>query len=171
MDMQAYGTEDAKVEAGQGGQESRGRMQGRAIKSTENHDVSVGGLGDQSENDRQWLSGYRTARESEKRPFYHIEYMPCMVLSEKDPEDKQKMKNGVIGVVVLLVLGSLSPLIIEEFTDVDLETLCEKSQNGTDIECLEDGGIKSTVLEGLGYVSIIIAIVGFVGFVIVGVKY
>ncbi|MCE2499193.1 MAG: hypothetical protein J4F28_09495 [Nitrosopumilaceae archaeon] len=96
--------------------------------------------------------------------------MPYMVLSEKDPEDKQKMKNGVIGVVVLLVLGSLSPLIIEEFTNVDLETLCEKNQNGTDIECLDEGGIKSTVLEGLGYVSIIIAIVGFVGFVIVGVK-
>ncbi len=97
--------------------------------------------------------------------------MSCMVLSEKDPEDKQKMKSGVIGVVVLLVLGSLSPLIIEEFTDVDLETLCEKGRNGTDIECLEEGDIKSTVLEGLGYVSIIIAIVGFVGFVIVGVKY
>lgn len=97
--------------------------------------------------------------------------MPCMVLSEKDPEDKQKMKNGVIGVVVLLVLGSLSPLIIEEFTDVDLETLCEKAQGGADPECLEEGDIKTTVLEGLGYVSIIIAIVGFVGFVIVGVKY
>ncbi|MCE2499139.1 MAG: hypothetical protein J4F28_09215 [Nitrosopumilaceae archaeon] len=94
-----------------------------------------------------------------------------MVLSEKDPEDKKKMKSGVIGVVVLLVLGSLSPLIIEEFTNIDLETLCEKSQNGTDVECLDKGDIRTAVLEGLGYVSIIIAIVGFVGFVIVGVKY
>lgn len=34
------------------GQESRERMQGLAIKSTENHDMSMGGLGDQSENDR-----------------------------------------------------------------------------------------------------------------------
>ena len=52
MEMQAYGTEDTKVETGQDGQKSRERMQELAIKSTENHDMSMGGLEDQSENDR-----------------------------------------------------------------------------------------------------------------------
>ncbi len=93
-----------------------------------------------------------------------------MVLSEKDPEDKQKLKNGVIGVVILLVLGSLSPLIIEEFTGVDIDSLCETNTNGTQT-CLQDGGVKTAMMDALGYVSLVIAVIGFVGLIIVGVKY
>lgn len=93
-----------------------------------------------------------------------------MVLSEKDPDDKQKLKSGVIGVVVLLVLGSLSPVIIEEFTGVDIETLCEEGEDGS-AQCLREGDIKSTILDGLGYVALVVAIIGFVGLIIVGVKY
>lgn len=95
-----------------------------------------------------------------------------MVLSEKDPEDKQRLKNGIVGVVILLVLGSISPMIIGEFTGIDLDELCEEDEEGSEcVERIKNQEIKSTLQEALGYVSIVIAIVGFVGLVIVGVKY
>lgn len=101
--------------------------------------------------------------------------MGGMVFSEKEPEDKTKLKNGVVGVAVLLIIGSLSPTIIGEFTGVDLDTLCEDVPSpdgtGTVEKCLEDGDIKKTILDSIGYVSFIIAVCGFVGLIIVGVKY
>ena len=101
--------------------------------------------------------------------------MRGMVFSEKEPEDKTKLKNGVVGVAVLLVIGSLSPTIISEFTGVDLDTLCEDvpadAPPGTSPNCLEDGDVKKAILESIGYVAIVIALCGFVGLVIVGVKY
>ena len=101
--------------------------------------------------------------------------MRDMVFSEKEPEDKTKLKNGLVGVAVLLIIGSLSPTIISEFTGVDLDTLCEDvpddAPDGTEPNCLEEGDVKKAVLEGLGYVAFAIALCGFGGLVIVGVKY
>ena len=98
-----------------------------------------------------------------------------MAISEKAPEDMKKLKNGVIGVVVLLVLGVLSPVIIAEFTGVDVETLCETvtdPDTGTSADvCLEDGEIKKNILRALDYVIYGVAIIGFIALVVVGVKY
>ena len=100
-----------------------------------------------------------------------------MALSEKSEEDKKKVKSGVIGVVVLLVLGSLGPVMISEFTGVDVtaDALCaDKNDDGdtTDAgECLDGGEFEVQVIRALGYVSYAIAIVGFVALVVVGVKY
>ena len=93
-----------------------------------------------------------------------------MVLSEKEADDKLKLKNGLIGVVVLLVLGSVSPMIISEFTNVDVYTLCETDEDGNEV-CPDEGELSSAVIDALGYVSLFIAIIGFIGLVIVGVKY
>ncbi len=48
-----------------------------------------------------------------------------MVLSDKTPEDKQKLKSAITGVVVLLILGGGGSAIISEVTGVDIETLCQ----------------------------------------------
>jgi len=97
-----------------------------------------------------------------------------MALSEKEKDDKIKLKNGMVGVVVLLIVGAMAPTIIQEFTGVDLDTLCEEveNENGTTTEkCLDEGDIQTTVLEGLGYVSIVVAVIGFGAIIIVAVKY
>ena len=68
-----------------------------------------------------------------------------MAISEKSPKDMKKLKSGVIGVVLLRVPGALSPVIIAEFTGVDLDDLCEtvtKDDGTTEKVCLEDGEIK-----------------------------
>ena len=107
-----------------------------------------------------------------------------MVLSEKDPKDKKRMKSGLAGVIILLALGSPgtviillalgSPgtVIIREFAGIDLETLCGKGEapeEGSDT-CRSDG-VSREMLRAMGYASVAVAVVGFVGFAIVGVKY
>ncbi|MDE0266642.1 MAG: hypothetical protein OXK17_06450 [Thaumarchaeota archaeon] len=97
-----------------------------------------------------------------------------MVFSEKAPEDMKKLKSGVLGVVILLVLGSLSPTIIQEFTGVDLETLCGKGETppAGATDCLDTSGdISKQVFKALGSVPIVVAVIAFVGFAIVGGKY
>ena len=97
-----------------------------------------------------------------------------MVFSEKAPEDMKKLKNGVIGVVILLALGALSPVVIQEFTGVDLETLCSKDETppAGETDCLgtsED--ISKQVFKALGSVPAVVAVIAFIGFAIVGGKY
>ena len=97
-----------------------------------------------------------------------------MVLSEKTPEDKQKLKNGIMGVFILLALGSFGPLIISEVTGVDVDKLCVREVDNANAECIEkamNGEIKDAVLEGLGWMSIIVAVVAMIGFLVAGVKY
>ena len=110
--------------------------------------------------------------------FYTYDVGTGMVLSEdKGPEDKKKLKNGVVGVAVLLILGSLAPVIIQESTGVDLTTLCGKDDtpiSGTDPPtCLDvdNPELSKQMLSALGYVSTIVAVVAFVGLIIVAVKY
>lgn len=97
--------------------------------------------------------------------------MRGMVLSEKSEDDKKKLKSGLIGVAVLLIIGALAPTIIGEFTGVDLETLCEEGEEGAKDTCVKPGDFKAIITDGIGYVGIIIALVGFFGLIIVGVKY
>ena len=100
-----------------------------------------------------------------------------MVLSEE--KDTAKLKSGLVAVAVLLVLGALSPAIIEQFTGVNLSDLtCEEettNSGGTTTTkseaCLEDGEFKTAIFEALSYVSLIVALVGFAGLIIVGVRY
>ncbi len=94
-----------------------------------------------------------------------------MALSDKEADAKKNLKSGVIGVAVLLVMGLLGPVIIGELTGVDLETLCEEgAEPGTDA-CPEDGEITEIITTALGYVSTIVAIIGFVALLIIGIKY
>lgn len=95
-----------------------------------------------------------------------------MVLSEKSPEDKQKLKSGIMAVAVLLAIGSFGPLIISEVTGVDVNELCQKETDQS--ECIEkamNGEIKSALQEGLGWVSILVALISFVGLMIAGAKF
>ena len=95
-----------------------------------------------------------------------------MVLSEE--KNKDQLKSGLIAVAVLLVLGALAPTIIGEFTGVDLDTLmCDDDNDPTTaaVACLDDGDFKTAIFEAMGYVSLVIALVGFVGLIWVAVRY
>ena len=96
-----------------------------------------------------------------------------MVFSED--KDTKALKSGVIGVVVLLVLGSISPMIIGEFTGIDLDTLCAKGEvpPAGEESCIntEDPDLGDNLLNALGYIPVVVAVVALVGFTIVGVKY
>lgn len=106
----------------------------------------------------------------EKPAFYPIYLTRDMVLSEKETGDRQKLKNGIIGVIVLLALGTLTPAIIEEVTGVDVATLCEEDAEGNTV-CPEGGLGTDIVTDALGYVSIVVAVIGFIMMVIVAIKY
>ena len=93
-----------------------------------------------------------------------------MVISEKEPGDRQKLKNGIIGVAILLALGTLAPVIIEETTGVDVSTLCEEDDEGNAV-CPTAGLGTDLVTDALGYVSIVIAVIGFVMLSIIAIKY
>ena len=93
-----------------------------------------------------------------------------MVLSED--KDTSKLKSGVIGVFVLLVLGGLGPVIIQEALDVDLDQLeCTAGQTPGVDDCLEPGDLTAELSKAIGYVPIIVAVVALIGFTIVGVMY
>lgn len=94
-----------------------------------------------------------------------------MVLSDKTPEDKQKLKSGIIGVVVLLVLGSGGSAVISEVTGVEIETLCQIDDDTGVETCIENEDAKSMVSEGFVWVGILVAIISFAGLVISGIKY
>lgn len=103
-----------------------------------------------------------------------------MALSEKSPADMAKLRSGIIGVAILIVLGTLAPMIIYETTGVDLGDLCIDEDPNTDedspglgitADCEEDNDIRETVLEALGYVSIVVAVVGFVMLIVIGIRY
>ncbi len=94
-----------------------------------------------------------------------------MVLSDKTPEDKQKLKSAITGVVILLILGGGGSAIISKFTGVDLETLCQTDlDTGVEI-CIDNDDAKSFVSEMFSWIGIIVAGVAFAGLVIAGLKY
>ncbi len=94
-----------------------------------------------------------------------------MVLSDKTPEDKQKLKSAIIGVVVLLALGSGGSAIISEFTGVDIETLCQTDLDTNEETCIDNEDAKSFVSEIFSWIGIIVAGVSFAGLIIAGLKY
>ena len=94
-----------------------------------------------------------------------------MVLSDKTPEDKQKLKSAIIGVVVLLALGSGGSAIISEFTGVDIETLCQTDLDTNEETCIDNDDAKSFVSEIFSWIGIIVAGVSFAGLIIAGLKY
>lgn len=96
-----------------------------------------------------------------------------MALSERGNEDKAKLKSGVMGVGVLLVIGIAGPVIIGEFTGVDVNDLqCEEVDDSDDQRrCIENAEIGGFISEAMSYIMIIIALVSMAGFLIVGIKY
>jgi len=94
-----------------------------------------------------------------------------MTLSDKTPEDKQKLKSGIMGVVILLILGSGGSAIIGEITGVDIETLCQTDLDTGEEICIDNDDAKSMVSEIFSWVSILVAGVGFAGLIIAGLKY
>ena len=94
-----------------------------------------------------------------------------MVLSDKTGEDKQKIKSAIIGVVVLLALGSGGSAIISEFTGVDIETLCKTDLDTGEETCIDNDDAKSVVSEIFSWIGIIVAGVAFGGLIIAGLKY
>ncbi len=94
-----------------------------------------------------------------------------MTLSDKTPEDKQKLKSGITGVVILLILGGGGSAIISEVTGVDLETLCQTDLDTGEEICIENDDAKSMVSEIFSWIGILVAGVGFAGLVIAGLKY
>ncbi len=94
-----------------------------------------------------------------------------MTLSDKTPEDKQKLKSAIIGVVVLLALGSGGSAIISEFTGVDIETLCQTDLDTGEETCIDNDDAKSIVSDIFFWASILVAGVAFAGLVIAGLKY
>ena len=94
-----------------------------------------------------------------------------MTLSDKTPEDKQKLKSGIMGVIILLILGSGGSAIISEVTGVDIETLCQTDMETGEEVCIENEDAKSFVSEAFSWVAILVGGVGFAGLVIAGLKY
>lgn len=77
-----------------------------------------------------------------------------MTLSDKTPEDKQKLKSGIMGVVILLILGTGGAAIISEVTGVDLETLCQTDLDTGEEICIENDDAKSMVSEIFSWIGI-----------------
>ena len=94
-----------------------------------------------------------------------------MTLSDKTPEDKQKLKSGIMGVVILLILGTGGSAIISEVTGVDLETLCQTDLDTGKEVCIDNEDAKSMVSEIFSWIGIIIGGVAFAGLIIAGLKY
>lgn len=94
-----------------------------------------------------------------------------MTLSDKTPEDKQKLKSGIMGVVILLILGTGGAAIISEVTGVDLETLCQTDLDTGEEVCIDNEDAKSMISEIFSWVGILIAGVGFAGLIVAGLKY
>ncbi len=94
-----------------------------------------------------------------------------MVLSDKTPEDKQKLKSAITGVVVLLILGGGGSAIIGEVTGVDIETLCQTDLESGEETCIDNDDAKSMVSDGFFWASILVAGVAFAGLLIAGLKY
>lgn len=94
-----------------------------------------------------------------------------MTLSDKTPDDKQKLKSGIMEVIILLILGSGGSAIIGEVTGVDLETLCQTDLDTGEEKCIDNDDAKSVVSEAFSWIAIIVAIVAFGGLIIAGLKY
>ena len=94
-----------------------------------------------------------------------------MVLSDKTPEDKQKLKSAITGVVILLILGSGGSAIISEVTGVDIETLCQTDLDTGEEKCIDNVDAKSFVSEIFSWIGIIVAGVAFAGLIMAGLKY
>lgn len=97
-----------------------------------------------------------------------------MVFSEKSNEDKQKLKEGIKAVGILLAIFSLGPFVISEVTGVDFEELCVETKDEKKKECIENAkvnDIKSGFQEGLKWFAIAVAFAALVGLGIAGLKY
>ena len=94
-----------------------------------------------------------------------------MVLSDKSPEDKQKLKSAITGVVILLILGGGGSAVISEVTGVDIEELCQTDLDTGEETCIDNDDAKSIVSEAFFWASILVAGVAFAGLVIAGLKY
>ncbi len=97
-----------------------------------------------------------------------------MGLSEKTPEDKKSMKNGVIGFVLILIIGQAAPMLITEMTGVDINAGCIDIPNDELDECIDaikNSDIKSGIQEGMNMMRYALGIIAFVVICIVVVKY
>ncbi len=93
-----------------------------------------------------------------------------MATSDKTPEDKQKFKNALIGVIVLLAIGSFGSMLITEVTGVDVENLCQTNEDGEE-RCIDNEDIKSVVSDLFYWSAIGVAGIGFFVLIIAGIKY
>ena len=94
-----------------------------------------------------------------------------MVASDKTPEDKQKLKSALTGVVVLLVISGIGALFISEFTGVDIETLCVIDEDTNEERCVENDDAKSMVTDLFFWASVSVGIVAFFALLLAGIKY
>lgn len=97
-----------------------------------------------------------------------------MGLSDKSPEDKQKLKNGIYGIIVLFALGMGGPWIAGAMTGVNSETLCVEKEGQASI-CPEGKDAKAAVeLTQMAlklYIPLIVFVMGVVAMLILGLKY
>jgi|APSaa5957512535_1039671.scaffolds.fasta_scaffold02143_7 hypothetical protein len=100
-----------------------------------------------------------------------------MAISERSPEDKQKLKSGIHAVVILVACGMLGPVIMAEVTGVNVDTLCVTTDGETDSEqCLDDEGykgeFKSGLKEGLNFwLPLAVFMIGSIVIAYLGIKY
>ncbi len=98
-----------------------------------------------------------------------------MGLSERSPEDKQKLKSGIQAVVILVAAGMFGPIIMAEVTGVNVETLCVTDDNDVE-QCLEDEGYKRDLKSGIKdalnfWLPLAIFLIGTMTIAIIGIKY
>jgi len=97
-----------------------------------------------------------------------------MGFSDKTPEDKQKLKNGIMGVLILVGLGMGGPWIMGAMTGVDSETLCVEREGLAPI-CPEGEdakyAVETTQLVFQLYIPLTVFVLGVVAFLIIGIKY
>lgn len=97
-----------------------------------------------------------------------------MAVLEKTTENKQKLKAGVYGIVVLLILGVAVPFMAGEITGVDPDSLCVEKE-GQDKICAETELEKKIVKESKKflqfYIPLAVFIVCIISGLVIGVMY
>ncbi len=97
-----------------------------------------------------------------------------MAASEKSPEDKQKLKAGIMGIIILVICGTAGPWIMGEMTGIDPDSMCVEKE-GEDPICPEGELGEKIVSESKIafqlYLPLGVFIIGVIFLAIVGLKY
>lgn len=100
-----------------------------------------------------------------------------MAISERSPEDKQKLKSGIQAVVILVACGMFGPVGMAEVTGINVDTLCVTNENSDESQkCLDDDGYKGEIKTGIKevlnfWLPLVVFLIGTFVIAYLGIKY